>query len=69
MPPDAEIKHVVLARLKAAHAIEFVPITDPHVLEQLAAVRVVEACVVDFSKKVKRIGASMRQMVGRGGGA
>ena len=62
---DEEIRHVVLAGLKAAHALEFVPITDPHVLEQLAAVRAVEACVVDLGRKVKGFGMGVRQRVGK----
>lgn len=61
---NEEIRHVVLAGLKAAHAVEFVPITDPHVLDQLAAVRAVEACVVDLGRKVKRFGAGVRRRVG-----
>jgi hypothetical protein len=61
---DEEITHVVLAGLKAAHAIEFVTITDPQVLDQLAAVHAAEACVVELGRTIKRIGAGMRRKVG-----
>lgn len=66
---DEEITHVVLAGLKAAHAIEFVAITDPEVLEQLAVLRAVESCVVDLGRRVKGLGAGMRRRVGRTAGS
>jgi hypothetical protein len=52
---DEEIKHVVLAGVKAAHALEFIPIEDPDVLAQLQIVQAFEACVVDLGRKLKRL--------------
>ena len=66
METDEEIRHVVLAGLTAAHAIEFIPITDLHVHEQLASERVVEACAVDISRRIKGLGTRIRQTLGRG---
>jgi hypothetical protein len=61
---DDEIKHTVLAGVKAAHALEFVPITDPDVLAQLQLVQAVEACFVDLGKKMKGAGRHLRQGLG-----
>lgn len=58
---DEEIKHAVLAGIKAAHAVEFVPITDPDVLDQLIALRAFEACVVDFGRRVKGLGGGVKR--------
>lgn len=58
---DEEIKHCVLAGVKAAHAVEFIPITDPDVLEQLAAVQAIEACVVNFGRRLRGLGGGRRR--------
>jgi hypothetical protein len=62
---DDEIKHAVLAGLKAAHTVEFIPIEDQDVLAQLAAIQAVEACVVDFGRKMKGIGSGVKRGLGR----
>jgi hypothetical protein len=58
---DEEIKHVVLAGVKAAHALEFIPIDDPDILAQLQLVRAIEACLVDFGRSLKRAGSRLRR--------
>ena len=63
---DEEIKHAVLAGVKAAHTVEFIPIDDPDVLKQLAAVQAIEACVVDWGRKLKGIGSGIKRGLGRG---
>jgi glutamate/tyrosine decarboxylase-like PLP-dependent enzyme len=62
---DEEIKHAVLAGVKAAHTVEFIPIDDQEVLAQLAAIQAVEACVVDFGRKMKGIGSGVKRGLGR----
>jgi hypothetical protein len=62
---DEEIKHAVLAGVKAAHTVEFIPIEDQEVLAQLAAIQAVEACVVDFGRKMKGFGSGMKRGLGR----
>lgn len=62
---EDEIKHAVLAGVKAAHTVEFIPIDDETVLAQLAAIQAVEACVVDFGRKMKGIGSGVRRGLGR----
>ena len=62
---DDEIKHVVLAGVKAAHTVEFIPIDDPDVLAQLAAIQTLEACFVDIGRKMKGLGAGMKRGLGR----
>jgi hypothetical protein len=62
---DDEVKHAVLAGVKAAHTVEFIPIENQDVLAQLAAVQALEACVVDFGRKLKGIGSGMKRGLGR----
>jgi hypothetical protein len=62
---DEEIKHAVLAGVKAAHAVEFIPITDPDVLDQLVALQAFEACMVDLSRKIKGVGAGIKRGLSR----
>lgn len=64
---DEEIKHAVLSGVKAAHAVEFVPITDPDVLSQLAAVQVVEACMVDLGRRMKGLASGVKRGLSLGG--
>ncbi len=62
---DEEIKHAVLAGVKAAHAREFIPITDPEVPDQLVALQAFEACVVDLGRKMKGMGAGIKRGLNR----
>lgn len=62
---DDEVKHAVLAGVKAAHTVEFIPIDDQDVLAQLAAVQAIEACVIDWSRKVKGLGSGMKRGLGK----
>jgi hypothetical protein len=62
---DEEIRHAVLAGVKAAHTVEFIPIDNHEVLAQLAAIQAVEACVVDFGRKMKGIGSGVKRGLGR----
>jgi hypothetical protein len=62
---DEEIKHAVLASVKAAHAVEFISITDSEVLDQLVVLQAFEACAVDLGRRVNAIGTGIKRGLGR----
>jgi len=59
---DEEIKHVVLAVVKAAHTVEFVPV-DAEVLAQLETVQAMEDLFAGGIERLRRIGAGLRRAV------
>ena len=62
---DEEIKHVVLAVVKTAHAVEFGSHVDPAVLAQLEAIRAIEQSFGDLAACVRSFGGGLKQGFGR----
>ena len=62
---DEEIKHVVLAVVKTAHAVEFGSHVDPAVLAQLEAIRAVERSFGDLAARARSLGGGLKLGLGR----
>ena len=60
---DDEVKHVVLAVVKAAHTVDAVPV-DAETLAQLQTVQLFEELVAAGFDRLRRIGGGVRRLAG-----